>query len=85
MPTALITGASAGLGKALTTELPPAAGVSSSPPEARTGSTRRRRVARHRSDGSARLTAIAGDVADPDHREATGRRDRPSSVRSTCW
>ena len=69
MPTAVITGASAGLGKALTTELF-ARGwhiVITARGEDRLDLFAGELRVTDR-DGSARLTALAGDVASPDHR-----------------
>ena len=88
MPTALITGASAGLGRALTTALV-ASGwdvVITARGEQRLNSVARQLRSSPLSPGRAepttsRVTALAGDIADPEHRAGlvatigTGRLD----------
>ena len=83
MPTALITGASAGLGQALAIELGRAGlATSSSPAGAPTGSPQVGDRAARRSRPS---TAVAGDVADPRPPRPSWSPPSTGSGRSTCW
>ena len=77
MSVALITGGSAGLGRALARRWPSDGWTRASPTDAT-----RARLAEH--GGPRTWSRVAGDVADADHRAALAPRST-GSAGSTCW